>query len=64
MTETSGKSDQCTPGDVIAGRFRITGTVGKGAMGAVYAAEPTGPIPTLPVGPKYILVTEFARSNI
>ena len=29
-------------GEVVAGRFRITGTVGKGAMGAVYAAEHTG----------------------
>ena len=29
-------------GETIAGRFRITGTVGKGAMGAVYAAEHTG----------------------
>ena len=26
-------------GDVVAGRFRITGVVGKGAMGAVHAAE-------------------------
>ncbi len=28
-------------GDVVAGRYRITGVVGKGAMGAVYAAEHT-----------------------
>jgi len=28
-------------GDVVADRFRITGTVGKGAMGAVYAAQHT-----------------------
>lgn len=26
-------------GDVVAGRYRITGVVGKGAMGAVFAAE-------------------------
>ncbi len=28
-------------GDVVAGRYRITGVVGKGAMGAVFAAEHT-----------------------
>ena len=28
-------------GDVVAGRYRISGVVGKGAMGAVYAAEHT-----------------------
>ncbi|MBM4343078.1 MAG: protein kinase [Deltaproteobacteria bacterium] len=28
-------------GDVVVGRYRITGVVGKGAMGAVYAAEHT-----------------------
>jgi len=27
------------PGDIIGGRFRITGTVGRGAMGAVYGGE-------------------------
>ncbi len=29
-------------GEIVAGRFRITGTIGKGAMGAVYSAEHTG----------------------
>lgn len=29
-------------GDVIAGRYRITGTLGRGGFGAVYAAEHTG----------------------
>ncbi len=28
-----------TPGDTISGRYRITGTLGKGGFGAVYAAE-------------------------
>ncbi len=35
------KTQNLQPGDVVAGRFRLTGTVGKGAMGAVFAAEHT-----------------------
>ncbi|MSQ82595.1 MAG: serine/threonine protein kinase [Myxococcales bacterium] len=43
MASDSGKSANHGRGvgDVVAGRYRITGVVGKGAMGAVYAAEHT-----------------------
>ncbi len=35
------KTQNLQPGDVVAGRYRLTGTVGKGAMGAVFSAEHT-----------------------
>jgi serine/threonine-protein kinase len=41
MTEPIKPTQQLREGDVVAGRFKLTGTVGKGAMGAVYAAEHT-----------------------
>ena len=39
MTESTKSTRQLTVGDIVAGRFQLTGTVGKGAMGAVFAAE-------------------------
>ena len=39
MTATSAPRNSWAPGDVIAGRYRVTHIVGRGAMGAVYGAE-------------------------
>jgi len=39
MTSPTGAVRSWQPGDIIGGRFRLTGTVGRGAMGAVYAGE-------------------------
>jgi serine/threonine protein kinase len=42
MASTDNKSSSLDIGAVVAARFRITGVVGKGAMGSVYAAEHVG----------------------
>jgi len=39
MNAPTGSARGWQPGDIIGGRFRITGTVGRGAMGAVYGGE-------------------------
>ena len=39
MPATTAPRHSWSPGDVIAGRYRVTHTVGRGAMGAVYGAE-------------------------